>query len=234
MTKNELIDKMKEYTVLYIEDEPDVRKHIVEYLERYFKTIYVSDNCEDGLIIYKENNPDLILLDINLPGMSGIDFASFLRADDLKTRIIMTTAYTNKEFMIQAVELDLTRYLVKPVTGTDLFSALEKAIYELDKKKVKLNHVNLGEGFFYQLDEKNIVRNKQLITLRKKEIDLLEFFINKKNQTITYEVIETQIWPNDVMTEDAIRSQIRNIRNKTYSKIFKNISGVGYKFCEVD
>jgi len=186
MTKKELINKMKEYTVLYIEDEP---------------------------------------------GMNGIDFATLIRTTDSDTRIIMTTAYTNKEFMLQAVELDLTRYLVKPVTGTDLFSALEKAMIEL--KNSTITSINLGEGYIYQLDEKNILKNKRVITLRKKEIDLLEFFINKKNQTITYEVIETQIWPNDVMTEDAIRSQIRNIRNKTYSKIFKNISGVGYKFCEV-
>lgn len=232
MKKEELFLKMKDYTVLYIEDEADVRKHIVEYLERYFKTIFISDNCEDGLLLYKKYSPNIILLDINLPGMSGIDFASLIRENDLTTRIIMTTAYTNKGFMLQAVELNLTRYLVKPVTGTDLINALEKAIIEMNKKN-SFYTINLGEGYKYQIKEKNIIKNNTTITLRKKEIELLEFFISKKNETITYEVLETQIWTDDVMTEDAIRSQIRNIRNKTYSKIFKNISGVGYKFSEV-
>ena len=233
MDKKELINKMKYCTVLYVEDELDVRKHIVEYLNRYFKKIYVADNCEDALDLYKIYKPNIILLDINLPGMNGIDFATLIRKNDSKTRIIMTTAYTNKEFMVQAIELDLTRYLVKPVTGTDLFSATEKAIVELDKNSSLPSIINLGENFFYQHTEKNILNTKDssIIILRKKEIQLLEFFINKKNETVTYEVIETQIWPDDIMTEDAIRSQIRNIRNKTYSKILKNISGVGYKLC---
>jgi len=233
MDKKELINKMKYCTVLYVEDELDVRKHIVEYLNRFFKKIYVADNCEDASELYKTYKPNIILLDINLPGMNGIEFATLIRKDDSKTRIIMTTAYTNKEFMVQAVELDLTRYLVKPVTGTDLFSATQKAISELDKNSFLPSRTNLGEGFVYQHTEKNILNSKddKTIILRKKEIQLLEFFINKNNETVTYEVIETQIWPDDIMTEDAIRSQIRNIRNKTYSKILKNISGVGYKLC---
>ena len=233
MDKKELINKMKYCTVLYVEDELNVRKHIVEYLNRYFKKIYVSDNVEDALDLYKIYKPNIVLLDINLPGMNGIDFAILIRKSDSKTRIIMTTAYTNKEFMIQAIELDLTRYLVKPVTGEDLFSATQKAIFELEKNSYLPSIINLGEGFVYQHTEKNILntKDKSIIVLRKKEIQLLEFFINKNNKTVTYEVIETQIWPDDIMTEDAIRSQIRNIRNKTYSKILKNISGVGYKLC---
>ena len=221
---------MKQYSILYVEDEINIRTHIVEFLQRYFKVIYEAGSSEEALELYKQTKPDILILDINLPGMSGIDLASVIREEDKTTRIIMSTAYTNKEFMIEAVELDITRYLVKPVIGSELLKALEKAIGQIDKTPIHTLDYDLGEGFTYQLEENTISKDNKVITLRKKEVELLEFFLKKPNQTVTYEMLETQIWFDDIMTLDAIRSQIKNIRKKTYTNIFKNVSGLGYKF----
>ena len=232
MHKKELITKMKQYSILYVEDETNIRKHIVEFLQRYFKIIYEAESSEDALEMYKQNKPDILILDINLPGMSGIDLASLIRKYDLKTRIVMSTAYTNKEFMTQAVELDLTRYLVKPVIGSELLLALEKAIIEIRKITGVDLIYNLGESFLYFKEKRIIKHNTEIITLRKKEIEILEFFLDNPNNTVTYEMIETQIWFDNVMTIDAVRSQIKNIRQKTYNQMFKNVSGIGYKFVD--
>ena len=229
MNKTELITRMNQSTILYVEDELDIRNYIVEFLQRYFKTIYEASSSEEGYLLYEKYQPDIMLLDINLPGQNGIDFASRIRREDNNTRIIMTTAYTNKEFMLKAIELNLTRYLVKPVIGKDLLEAIEKAFQEISNKAGLKPEVDLGEGFVYNIFEKQITHHGEIIQLRKKEVDLLEFFIQKKNHIVTYNMLETQIWHNDVMTQDAIRSQIRNLRKKTYSKILKNISGIGYK-----
>ncbi len=232
MHKKELIKEMKQYSILYVEDETNIRKHIVEFLQRYFKIIYEAGSSEDALEMYKHNKPDILILDINLPGINGIELASLIRKDNLKTRIVMSTAYTNKEFMTQAVELDLTRYLVKPVIGSELLLALEKAIIEIRKITGVDLIYNLGEGFIYFKEKKIIKHNTQIITLRKKEIEVLEFFLANSNNTVTYEMIETQIWFDNVMTMDAVRSQIKNIRQKTYNHMFKNVSGIGYKFVD--
>lgn len=218
--------KMNNYRILYVEDDPNVRRHITEFLNRYSPKVYTCDSSEEGLEIYKEHQPDILMLDINLPGMSGIDFATKIRKDDKKTRILISTAYTNPEFMLKAIELELTRYLVKPVTSEELIEAFEKCIYELEDK----SSVELGDGYIYSKKTTSIIKDGETTLLRRKESEILEFFIEREGEVVRYDILENDIWSDGVMTRDAIRSQIRNIRKKIGFNCFKNITGIGYKF----
>jgi len=226
MTHQAFAQKMKSYTVLYVEDDPQVRQYMTEFLNRYCKEVYACDNSEVGMEIYHKKHPDILLLDINLPGMSGIDMATLIRKNDKKTRILISTAYTNKEFMLRAIELELTRYLVKPVTSEELFTAFEKCLQELHSDA----NIALGEGYIYSKSLTAIVKGDEKIILRKKEAELLEFFMAHEGEVLRYDVLEDSIWSDGVMTRDAIRSQIRNIRQKIALELFENISGIGYKF----
>lgn len=227
MKHQSFAEKMKTYTVLYVEDDFHVRQYITEFLKRYCKEVYESDNSEDGLELYRKHKPDILLLDINLPGMSGIELATLIRENDTLTRILISTAYTNKEFMLKAIELNLTRYLVKPLTSEELFSAFEKCLDELQFG----DSVDLGEGYSYSKKLTAVIYEDETILLRKKEAALLEFFITHEGEVVGYERIEHCIWGDEIMTTDAIRSQIRNIRRKIGIKLFENINGIGYKFC---
>ena len=144
--------KMKHLTMLYIEDDLEIQKCLGEFLERYTSNLYLAQSAEEGMALYKKTSPNIILLDINLPGKSGIDFAKELRKIDHNTRIIISTAYTDNEFLLTAVELELTRYLVKPVTSMELMEALSKAADEYDDRNI-LQKVELGEGFSYDIEE---------------------------------------------------------------------------------
>ncbi len=226
MNHKAFAQKMESYTILYVEDDAMIRGSITEFLSRYCKKIYECDNSEEGLELYYKYKPDILLLDIDLPGMSGIDLATLIRKQDIKTCIVISTAYTNKEFMIKAVELQLTRYLVKPVTSEELFSAFEKCLDELQSG----DSIDLGGGYIYSKKSTAIIHKNETIILRKKEAELLEFFITHENEVVRYEMLEYCIWGDEVMTRDAIRSQIRNIRKKINIDLFTNISGIGYKF----
>ncbi len=226
MDHQAFVNKMKLYTLLYIEDDLKIREYITEFLRRYCKKVYACESSEEGLENYKKIHPDILLLDINLPGRSGIEFATQIRKNDKKTRIIISTAYTNKEFMVQAIELELTRYLVKPVTNEELFSAFEKCLKELEKEHI----VNLGDGYTYSKKTTSIIKDNNATLLRKKESEILEFFMKHQGEVLRYDMLENSIWNDEVMTRDAIRSQIRNIRKKIHVDCFENISGVGYKF----
>lgn len=135
--------KMKNLTLLYIEDDLEIQRCLGEFLERYTSNLHLAQSAEEGILLYEEIDPDIILLDINLPGKSGIDFARELRKTDHDTRIIISTAYTDKEFLLTAVELELTRYLVKPVTSMELMEALSKAADEYEDVKV-CKEIDLG------------------------------------------------------------------------------------------
>ena len=218
--------KMRDYSILYIEDDEEVRKHISEFLHRYCTVVYSCDSGEEGLLLYHEHQPDIILLDINLPGMSGIEFATQIRKKDSKTRIVISTAYTNETFMLQAIELALTRYLVKPVTSDELMGALEKSLFEIDSDQM----IDLAVGYKYSRKNASIISENVTVTLRKKEAEVLEFFLNYKDEVLRYDVLENSIWSDGVMTRDAIRSQIRNLRKKIPHECFENIAGIGYRF----
>jgi len=225
--------KIKDLTLLYVEDNPEIQGYLVEFLRRYTSNLHLSQSAEEAMELYEKIHPDIILLDINLPGKSGIDFAEALRKHDSKTRIVISTAYTDKEFLLTAVELKLTRYLVKPVTSMELMEALGKAADEYsDIKHSSL--IDLGEGFRYDQEHKMLLDGEHTVTLRRKEMQLLEFFIAHAQRTLTYDALQYDVWPESIMTKDAIRAQIRNLRKKTYPGLIKNIAAIGYRLYDGD
>jgi len=226
MNHKNFAEKMHTYTILYVEDDAEIRHYISSFLSRYCKSIYACDSAEKGLILYKENHPDILILDINLGAMSGVDMATYIRLKDKKTRILITTAYTNKEFMLQAVELELTRYLVKPVTNDDLVTALEKCWTEIEGEK----SIDLGDRCIYVRDLAHILYKGNKVSLRHKEVELLELFITHEGEVLRYAFLEQTVWQDIPMSKDAIRSQIRNLRQKLPENILQNVSGLGYKF----
>ena len=229
MNDEEFKSAINKTTILYIEDDAQIREYIYEFLKRYNSNTHVASNAEDALELYETIKPDIIIADINLPKMSGIELVTKIRENDNFTRIIISTAYTNKEFTLQAIELNLTRYLVKPITSKDLLGALKKALKELIESSSTYLNIDLGESFTFNTIKEQLYKNEEIITLRKKELELLKFFISKNNQTITYDMLENEIWDSSIMTLDAIRSQIKNLRKKTHPKIVTNVSGIGYK-----
>jgi len=226
MDHRALANRLSNYTILYVEDDNDLRDQITEFLSRYCNNIYECQSSEEGLDLYHKHNPDILLLDINLPGISGIDFAAQVREQDTETRILILTAYTSTELMQRAVELDLSRYLVKPATNEELFSAFDKCLTALEADEI----IDLGHGYIYNKKLTSIISNNTSVLLRKKEADILEYFIEHAGEVVRYDMLENSIWIEGVMSRDAIRSQVRNLRQKIDRNFLNNIVGVGYRF----
>lgn len=223
------LDTFKHLHLLYVEDDPLVRNQISEFLRRYFDSLQEASSAEEAMKCFNAHQPDIILLDINLPGKNGLTFASEIRKRDHAPRIIVSTAYTDQDFLLLAVELELTRYLVKPLTKTKLLEALEKAANEHATLHGKKDLIDLGEGFLYHSKQRVLMHQNRELTLRRKELQLLEFFINHDKQIIDYQTLEYSVWSEKSMSNDAIRSQIRNLRKKTHPKIIQNINSIGYR-----
>lgn len=230
MQVNNLKQKLQDLTILYVEDDDAVRQQISEFLQRYVKTLIEVSNAEDALVRYGDIAPDILLLDVNLPGMSGLVLAQKIRQNHRDVRIIISTAYTDQDFLLQAVELELTRYLVKPVVGTDLLEALEKAVDESEAYGYTKHHyIVLHNGYKYDSHRKVLLFLEKNVLLRRKEQVLLEYFLTHAEQIISYEMLEYEVWEESTMSRDAIRAQIRNLRQKTYPQLIENIPAIGYR-----
>ncbi|MGB5791597.1 response regulator transcription factor [Poseidonibacter sp.] len=223
-----LINKLSAYTVLYVEDEAGIRRNIEEILQHLFKETYSAKNVSEAHLKYLQYKPDLIITDIRMPGDSGIDLIKKVRESDSKTRVIITSAHTDLEYLLQVAELHLVKYIVKPITQEKLLDALEAFLKTHEDSKI----YNLNATWVFDYSKSVISNETQEFDLTKKESNFLKLLITK-NRLISYEEMENLIWDEDsVMTPNAMRLFIKNFRKKLPNKIIKNVQGIGYKLSD--
>ncbi|WP_419678185.1 response regulator transcription factor [Aliarcobacter lanthieri] len=221
--KKNFLNKLNAFTVLYVEDEDGIRKNIEEILKHLFKEVYSASNVTDANSLYLQHKPDLIITDIRMGNETGIDFIKNIRQTDSKTRVIITSAFTDLDYLLKATELYLVKYIVKPITNDNLMEALEAFIKSYDENKIYV----LDESWFFD-SSKSLVSNGEFeAILTKKEVIFLKLLITK-NRIITYEELENAISEDSVLTPNAMRLFIKNLRKKLPDNFLKNMQGVGY------
>ncbi len=221
----QLISKLSNFTLLYVEDEEGIRNNIVDILEHLFKDIFIAKNAKEAYNLYEINKPDLIITDIKMPNETGIELVKKIRKRDSKIRVIITSAHTDLDYMLAATELHLVKYIIKPITELKLNEALTAFIRSYDTARV----YNLKEGWLFDESKSQIQAPHEEFKLTKKENQFLKLLI-QKSRIITYEEMENIIWNEDsVMTPNAMRLFIKNFRKKLPENSLRNVQGTGYR-----
>ncbi len=226
--QRELLEKLQKLTILYAEDEEGIRKNIADSLQYYVKEVFEASDGKEAYEIFEEKQPDIILSDIHMPNLNGIDFVKKVRQTNRKTPIVMITAHTDKKYLLDAVELHMEKYIVKPVELEPLLEVLEKCVQILDLN----NRITLetDKNYIYDYDKKELKYKDESIPLNKKEMLFFEVMVTNQNRITTYEELQDKVWGYDIMTDSALRSLVRNLRRKLPTDIIFNLSGTGYRF----
>ena len=229
MSDCNLLDVLSTKKVLCVEDEACILNNIMESLELFFgKVVGVRDGRE-ALEEAKSNEYDVMMFDVSIPHMDGLEVVKKIREFDKKVPIIILSAHTEQEYLWRAVELKITRYLAKPYDKNTLLKALEDVAKELT------NHmpmVKITEGCMYDFCKKTVIREDEITHLSKSESRLLEYFLKRPNQTITYEQIFDYLWEFEQPSKEALKSIVKELRKKVDNNFIKNLYGVGY-LCEI-
>jgi len=225
--KKDFFDKLKNMTILYAEDEEGIRKNISDSLSYYVKEVYEAQNGSIAYDIYKEKSPNIILSDIHMPIMDGIEFVKKVRLENREIPVVMITAHTDKKYLLEAVELHMEKYIIKPVDIDVLFDVLEQCVSVLNINRIV--SLSVDSNYVYDYDKKELQYKNELVILNKKEMSFLEFLISNQSRVVTYEELQEYVWGDDVMTDSALRSLVRNLRKKLPTDIIFNLSGVGYR-----
>ena len=125
MRGKDMYDKLK---LLYVEDEQTIRDEMVEILGLDFEHIYTAKNGKEGLQVYHEIKPDLVITDIQIPVMDGISMSEEILATDPDVKIILTTAFNEDGYLDKAREIGITNYINKPVNLSELFNSIESIL----------------------------------------------------------------------------------------------------------
>ncbi|PLX67921.1 MAG: hypothetical protein C0603_07330 [Denitrovibrio sp.] len=118
------VELLKQFSVMHVEDDTSVRESLMRFLKRRFNTIYSAKDGAEGFDLYMENKPDIIITDIQMPIMDGIEMSRRIKEQDSDALIIVTTAFNEKPYLEKAQEIGITEYLKKPVVKDDIMQAL--------------------------------------------------------------------------------------------------------------
>ncbi len=220
--------KICDISILIAEDEKQLLNSMVEYLELFFENVYTAEDGLTAYEIYKKQKPDIIIADIHMPRLDGLSMIEKIRKKDLETKIIITTAHSEKEKLLQAIELHLVKYLVKPVQSDRLKEILLSLVDELRQKR---DHVYLKEAFYWDKTKKKLFHNENEIELKPKERKVLELLCSRTNQSISSIDIYNYLYedqPERDFSSNAITSLMKRIRQKLPKETIKSSYGVGY------
>jgi len=220
---------LKNYTILYVEDEPSIQNNIQEYLEGFFKEVYVASDGKEGLEKYLEQKPQVLLLDIDIPYMDGLTLAKKIRRNDKNVSIIMITAFTEQEKLLRATELKLLKYLVKPLDLVVFQKTLGLLAEELC---FTFGHnIFLSKGYVWHRDNKQLIHKKNIIKLTAKEQHLLDLLVKHKNNSLAFEDIIAEVWEDEFDREisvNCVKNVVSSLRKKLPNNVIKSIYGRGY------
>lgn len=223
---------MDSHTILYAEDEEQTRLNYTHYLNRIFKEVYSANNGEEVLKLYEKHKPDILLLDINMPKINGLTVAKTIRIKDKKTRIIILTAHLEQDKLLFAAELNLTKYLPKPISRNNLKRALSEAVTQLEELNKNSDLIYFDGNYVWNKKSRKLKHGDEDIKLTKYEILLLELLGSKQNRIFTLDEISFHLW-SDVedleLNTTKLKDIIKRIRKKLPKNSIENIYAAGYK-----
>ena len=219
------MNDLKNLKILYIDDEDLIRENAVEYLNFYCDNVYQADNGINGFETYEKFQPDIIISDIKMPKLNGIDMVKKIRQKDKKTKIILATAFLETSYLLEAIELGLVKYLIKPITANKLLPVIKSCIEDIVEDKSIFYITN---EFSFDILNKTLFHKNEQIILTKKELLFLELLIKNNKRAVKYSEFNSYVWQGE-MTEDSMRSIVKDIRKKISKNIIRNLSGIGYQ-----
>jgi len=224
------------FTLLYVEDDKLVRENFCEIFKTYFNRVIATDNGDIALELYEKNSIDVAILDVNINGLDGISVASKLRqtSNEEELIILMISAYSDKEKLIRAINLQLFGYLLKPVENKKLFSSLEEIIKILTTKNI----LSLNKEYRWNEVSHQLFYKEKELKLTKNEIKAIEILIINKNSFMSACDIHSEIFGDEEMKHNSCNNivQLLSRLKKKIDSLYhssnyfiENCYGVGYR-----
>lgn len=224
---------MSEIKILVVDDEPDILEILSYNLKREGYQVLTAKNGKEGLEVARKELPQLIILDIMMPELDGVEVCRILRSESQfdKSVIAFLTARDEDYSQIAALDVGGDDYITKPIKPRVLLSRV-KALLRRAGKSADEQEVLLSAGDITVNKERvQVLRKGEEVLLAKKEFELLCLLLEKPGKVFTREEIFNKVWGADVIVGNrTIDVHIRKLREKLGDEYIKTIKGIGYRF----
>jgi len=223
---NEKYKLLKNKTILYVEDDLKLQENVLEILHNFFDKVLVASDGDEAYDIYLENQNsiDILITDINMPNTDGMVLSKHIRTYQKYLPIVIISAYTDTDYLLDSIDLNILTYITKPFTTQKTLALLDKFLdfFELGSRIVLSENVELD----YESSSLTI-KNDSIIKLTSKE--KIFFKLLAENSLVSYEMMYEYMWDYEKSpSQDAIKSFIQKLKRKLPSELFRNQKGEGY------
>ncbi len=222
-----------EYKILLVDDEPDILEFLTYNLNKEGYVTYTASNGNEAIEVAKKEIPDLIILDVMMPDMDGIETCRELRAiSDLKNVMITFLTARNEDYsQIAGFDVGADDYINKPIKPRVLISRIKALLRRSGANEKPVEEKEEMGGIKVDRERYLVTKGDQEITLPKKEFELIDLLASKPGKVFTREEILNTVWGDDVVVGDrTIDVHVRKLREKLGEDYIRTVKGIGYTF----
>lgn len=225
---------MAKQTILVVDDEKDLLDLIEYNLKKEGFDVIKAEDGELGIELARERKPNLVLLDIMMPKMDGLEVCDVMRADkDLKSiPIIFLTARSDEKTEVEGLDKGADDYITKPISTTKLISRIKAVLRRFYGNQEVVNQLDVHD-IRIDKDRYIVTRGEEEFQLPRKEFELLFFLASRKGKVLDRQTLLNKVWGDNIYVVDrTVDVHIRKIREKLGDHYIETVKGVGYRFKE--
>lgn len=216
---------LKHLNLLVVDDNQRLHSELYTLFSSIFKTIALAHDLESALHHYETHSIDIIITDIVMPGMDGLNLIEAIRSRNSVIPIIVLSAHTERDYLLRAANLQIDGYITKPLNFRKLEASLARAATRLQDK---VKPVNLTESVSYNPLLKSLIVDNQEVSLGAKECLLLEYLLHNQHRVVGKAEIQETVWPSEVVSDSALKNLLGELRRKLKYDVIKNQPSRGW------
>lgn len=221
-------------TILVVDDEEDLLDLIEYNLKQEGFDVIKAENGVEGIEMARKHHPDLMLLDIMMPKMDGLEVVERIRDDRnlKKMPIIFLTARGDEKTEVQGLDKGGDDYITKPISTTKLISRIQAVLRRFQNTTQMTNKIEVHD-LVIDKDRYIVIKGDEEFQMPRKEFELLYFLASRKGKVLDRQTLLNNVWGSDVYVVDrTVDVHIRKIREKIGDDYIETVKGVGYRFKE--